>query len=397
MKRSLPLLALLFALFGLHPPVAGAAGTPPLRGRVMDYSISPHRPIARLAVSVQVRRGEQVLRTVPLRTDAQGSFTLAAPPLPAGGTYAVVTQYKGVAYGVAVSAKQATRPFEMPVYDTTTSDADLMAPRVLVAAKRTGSGLAVWEQWTLTNPTDYTHVDADPAAGVGVASIPLPPGATKVTVVPGTGPQAVPAVVEPGAVVVNAVMRPATGLNAESLPQVTFTFEVPTAGDHPTLLVPTRYRIMALKVFAIDGRLVAPGFKATTLTLGGQSVHAWESTMVPPGKTSAVGVDGPPVVASVPTTTPTTTAPAPFPTTPIAAVVGCGFFLVLLLGLLGRVRSVTAWRDRRELRREQNRLVDVIADLDLQRTRGAVEREEYQRRRTRHMAHLLRVTQQLES
>jgi hypothetical protein len=393
MKRSLPLLALLFALSGLHPPVAGAAGTSPLRGRVMDYSISPHRPIAGLAVSMQVRQGEQVLRTVSLRTDAQGSFTVAAPPLPAGGTYAVITHYKGVAYGVAVSAKQATRPFEMPVYDTTTSDAGLMAPRVLVAVSRKGSGLAVMEQWTLTNPTDYTHVDADPAAGVGVASIPLPPGATKVTVLPGTGPQAVPAVVEPGAVVVNAVMRPATGLNAESLPQVTFTFEVPTAGDHPTLLVPTRYRIMALKVFASGARLVAPGFKATTLTLEGQTVHAWESTLVPPGKTSAIGVDGPPVVASVPTST----APAPFPTTLIAAIVGCGFFLVLLLGLLGRVRSVTAWRDRRDLRREQNRLVDVIADLDLQRTRGDVEREEYQRRRARHMAHLLRVTQQLES
>jgi hypothetical protein len=122
-------------------------------------------------------------------------------------------------------------------------------------------------------------------------------------------------------------------------------------------------------------------------------VHAWESTMVPPGSTPAVGVDGPPVVASVPTTT----APAPFPTTPIAAIVGCGFFLVILLGLLGRVRSVTAWRARRDLRREQSRLVDVIADLDLQRTRGAVEREEYQRRRARHMALLLRVTQQLES
>jgi hypothetical protein len=393
MKRSLPLLALLFGLSGLHPPVAGAAGTPPLRGRVMDYSISPHRPIAGLAVSVQVRRGEQILRTVSLRTDAQGSFTLAAPPLPAGGTYAVVTQYKGVAYGIAVPAKQATRPFEMPVYETTTSDANLMAPSVLVAARRTGSGLAVMEQWTLTNPTDYTHVDADPAAGVGVASIPLPPGATNVTVLPGTGPQAVPAVAERGAVVVNAVMRPATGLNAESLPQVTFTFDVPATGDHPTLLVPTRYRIMALKVFATDGKLVAPGFKPTTLTLGGQSVHAWESTMVPPGSTPAVGVDGPPVVASVPKTT----APASFPTTPIAAIVGCGFFLVLLLGLLGRVRSVTAWRNRRDLRREQSRLVDVIADLDLQRTRGDVEREEYQRRRARHMTHLLRVTQQLES
>jgi hypothetical protein len=394
MKRSLPLLALLFALSGLHPSVAGAAGTPQLRGRVMDYSISPHRPIAGLAVSVQVRRGEQVLRTVSLRADAQGSFTLAAPPLPAGGTYAVIARYKGVDYGVAVSAQQASRPFEMPVYDTTTSDANLMAPSVLVVTTRKGSGLAVWEQWTLTNPTDYTHVDADPAAGVGVASIPLPPGATNVNVLPGTGSQAVPAVVEPGAVVVNAVMRPATGLNAESLPQVTFTFEVPTAGDHPTLLVPTRYRIMALKVFASNARLVAPaGFKATTLTLQGQRVPGWESTMVPPGSTSAIGVDGPPVVASAPTTT----APAAFPTTPIAAAVGCGFFLVLLLGLLGRVRSVMAWRDRRALRREQNCLVDVIADLDLQRTRGDVEREEYQRRRARHMAHLLRVTQQLES
>ena len=394
MKRSLPLLALLFALSSLHPPVAAAAGTPPLRGRVMNYSISPHRPIAGLAVSVQVRRGEQVLHTVPLRTDAQGSFTLAAPPLPAGGTYAVITRYKGVDYGVAVSAKQATRPFEMPVYDTTTSDANLMAPRVLVAARRTASGLAVWEQWTLANPTDYTHIDADPAPNVGVASIPLPPGATNVIVRNDTGPQAVPAVAEPGAVVINdTVMRPATGLNAESLPQVTFTFEVPTAGDHPTLLVPTRYRIMALKVFASGAQLVAPGFKATTLTLDGERVPAWESTMVAPGSTSAIGVDGPPVVASVPSTA----APAPFPTTPMAAIVGCGFFLVLLLGLLGRVRSVTAWRERRDLRREQSRLVDVIADLDLQRTRGDVEREEYQRRRARHMAHLLRVTQQLES
>ena len=392
MTRSLPLLALLFALSGLHPPAAGAAG-PPLHGRVMDYSITPHRPVAGLAVSVQVQQAGQTLRTVSVRTDAQGSFTLAAPPLPAGGTYAVIAQYKGVPYGIAVSPKQATRPFEMPVYDTTTSDANLIAPRVLVAAKRTGSGLAVMEQWTLTNPTDFTHVDADPAAGVGVANIPLPPGATNVTVLSGTGPQAVPAVAERDAVVVNAIMRPATGLNAESLPQVTFTFDLPTSGDHPTLLVPTRYLIGALQVFATDGRLVAPGFKATTLTLGGQRVNAWESEAVPPGSTSAVGVDGPPVVASVPTTT----APAPFPTTPIAAIVGCGFFLLLLLGLLGRVRSVTAWRERRDLRREQSRLVDVIADLDLLRTRGDVEREEYQRRRARHMAALLRVTQQLES
>jgi len=330
---------------------------------------------------------------VSLRTDAQGSFTLAAPPLPAGGTYAVIPQYKGVSYGVAVSAKQALQPFEVPVYDTTTSDANLMAPRVLVAARRIRSGLAVMEQWTLANPTDYTHVDADPAAGVGVASIPLPSGATNVTVLPGTGPQAVPAVAERGAVVVNAVMRPASGLNAESLPQVTFTFDMPATGNHPTLLVPTRYLIGALQVFATNARLVAPGFKAMTLTLDGKRVRAWASEAVQPGTTSAVGVDGPPVAASGPTTT----APAPFPTTLIAAIVGCGFVLVILLGLLGRVRSVTAWRARRDLRREQSRLVDVIADLDLQRTRGDVEREEYQRRRARHMAHLLRVTQQLES
>src|SRR2546423_4321906 len=280
MKRSLPLLALLCALSGLYPPVTAAAGTPPLRGRVMDYSISPHRPLAGLAVSVQVRRNEQILHTVPLRTDAQGSFTLAAPPLPAGGTYAVVTQYKGVAYGVAVSAKQALQPFQMPVYDTTTSDANLIAPRVLVAARRTRGGLAVMEQWTLTNPTDYTHVDADPAAGVGVASIPLPSGATNVTVLPGTGPQAVPAVAERGAVVVNAVMRPASGLNAESLPQVTFTFDVPATGNHPTLLVPTRYLIGALQVFATNARLVAPGFKAMTLTLDKKRVRARASEAV---------------------------------------------------------------------------------------------------------------------
>src|SRR5205085_11560718 len=111
MKRSLLLLAVLVALSGLHPPVTAAAGPPPLRGRVMDYSISPHRPIAGLAVSVQVRRGEQILHAVSLRTDAQGSFTLAAPPLPAGGTYAVVTQYKRVAYRAAVPAKQVPRPF----------------------------------------------------------------------------------------------------------------------------------------------------------------------------------------------------------------------------------------------------------------------------------------------
>jgi hypothetical protein len=138
---------------------------------------------------------------------------------------------------------------------------------------------------------------------------------------------------------------------------------------------------------------VAPGFKATTLTLAGQRVRGWEFQAVPPGTTSAVGVDGPPVAASVPTTT----APAPFPTTAFAVIVGCGFFLLLLLGLLGRARSVTAWRERRDLRSEQSRLVDVIANLDLLRTRGDVEREEYQRRRARHMTDLLRVTQQLES
>src|SRR5437764_706674 len=98
--------------------------------------------------------------------------------------------------------------------------------------------------------------------------------------------------------------RTPSGTTAASFRQVTYTFDVPGSADHPTLVVPTHYFIGRLVVFTIGSHLSAPGFTRTTLPVGGHQVPALQAQAVPPGSTLAIGVDGPPAVASV-------TPPAP--------------------------------------------------------------------------------------
>jgi hypothetical protein len=384
---------------GYAQPV-GAAGLPVVHGAVVNLSTTPHRPVGGAPVALQVRRNGRTLATIRGRTDARGNFTLAAPPLVPHASYAVITTYRGVSYSVALTPSQAARPVQVPVYDTTTSDAGLAAMRVVVGLRRTGSGLAVIEQWAFVNAGTRTDVGADATSGRGAVRFPLPPGATHVSI-RNLGPLPATASVQHGAVVVNTILRPATGLNAASFHQATFTFDVPGSAGHPTLLVPTRYFIGRLVVFTIGSHLSAPGFTKTTLPVGVQQVPALQAQAVPPGSTLAIGVDGPPAVASMVPSAPA--RPAPFPLKVVLIVIEAGFGCLLVLGL-GLHRRVSAPagraepagpRDRLSLQRERARLIGAIAELDLQHERGHLAEAEYRRRRAQEKGRLLGVARQL--
>jgi hypothetical protein len=398
---------------GYAQPV-GAARPLIVRGTVVNRSATPQRPVGGGPVALQVRRDGRTVATIRGRTDARGAFTLAAPPLPPHASYAIVTTYKRVPYSVAFTPGQAARPVQVPVYDTTTSDADINAMRVVAGLAHRGRYLTVFEQWDFVNTGARTDVGTAGASGRDAARFPLPSGATHV-VIKDVGPPPATATVQQGNVVVNAIVRPATGMNSASFHRVTFGFDVPTGAVHPTLLFPTRYFIGRLELFAVGSQLFASGFQKTTMTLGGQEVPVLQTQVVPPGSTLAIGVDGPPAVASVVPSTPA--GPPPFPLKEVLILIEAGVGCLLVLGLRRRVstsagRALPAgWsgaqprpsgpaepagpRDRLSLQRERARLIGAIAELDLQHERGRLAEAEYRRRRAQEKGRLLGVARQL--
>jgi hypothetical protein len=250
----------------------------------------------------------------------------------------------------------------------------------------------VFEQWDFVNTGARTDVGTDGASGRDAARFPLPSGATHV-VIKDVGPAPATATVQHGDVVVNAIVRPATGMNSVSFHRVTFGFDVPTGAVHPTLLFPTRYFIGRLEVLAVGSQLFASGFQKTTMTLGGQEVPVLQTQVVPPGSTLAIGVDGPPAVASVVPSTPA--GPPPFPLKEVLILIEAGFGCLLVLGLRRRVSAPTGPRDRLSLQRERARLIGAIAELDLQHERGRVAEAEYRHRRAQEKGRLLGVARQL--
>jgi len=362
------------------------------------------RPVGGVPVTLDVVRGDRPVTVARTRSDARGRFTLDAPSL-AGGGYVAVATYRGVPYGVPVGAMSPARALTLPVYDTTSSDNNLIAPLVQIGMTRTAHGLQVAEEWTVVNPTSVTDVGGDTATGRGSAFLPVPPGASNVQVQPGDTSIDAPATVERGAVSMNTVIRPATGRNAASFHRVKFAFTLPYGPGHPTLRIPTlriptRYLIGSLEVFALGSRLYVPGFSQTALDVGKSHVPGWKTEAVAPNTTTSIGVDGPP--AALPPVGPV--GPPPFPFASVAILAGGGFALLLLLGLTGRAPVPVAEGDagggaRAEppgrLRRERARLVSAIAELDLQYARGRVSPARYQRRRAREKDRLLAIARRL--
>lgn len=368
--------------------LAGALRMMTVRGVVMSFSSTPHRPAQHVAVTLTARRSGASLTVAAGRTDTLGRFALAAPILPKA-TYAVIAVYRGVPYSLAVGAHHAAGALTVPVYDTTSSDDGLAAMRVVIGTRRHGLNLAVIEQWLFTNASTRTDVGAGAPEGRGAAGFPLPAHALGARVL---GAQSnVAAVVQRGRIVVDAVLRPATGLNAASFHQVTFTFDVSGGAGHPTLLIPTRYFIGSLQVFAVGARLFAPGFTQSSVNAGRVTMRKAEAQAVPPGSTLAVGIDGPPVGVAVPALA---TVPLPFPGGLVAVIAELGFGGLLLLGLLVRQNTPTAVPDKQWLSRERARLIDAIAEMDLEHERGEIPDDEYRRRRAGEKSRLLALSRQ---
>ncbi len=375
---------------------AAAASTVRISGTVANGAT--HKPVADEPVALDEARGGATVTVARTRSDTRGRFTFTVPSL-VGDGYAVVATYKGVPYGAPVDARQPSRPLTVSVYDTTPSDSVLIAPLVQIGMARTSQGLQVAEEWTVVNPTTATDVGRDPATGRGVAFFPVPPGASNVSIVAGATTLAAPATVERGAVVMNTVIRPATGRNAASFHQVKFAFTLPYGSDHPTLRIPTRYLIGSLEVFALGGvKIEAPGFTSATLDIGNNRIAGWRQQAVPPNTTVSVGVDGAPAPL-------TPVGPPPFPYASVLILVGGGFALLLFLALGGRApvpataaggaAEGTVPEGSRRLHRERERLVTAIAELDLQYARGRVPPSRYERRRAQEKSRLLDVARKL--
>jgi len=375
---------------------ATAASTVRITGTVANGAT--HKPVANEPVALDEVRGGATVTVARARSNAHGNFTFSVPSL-VGDGYAVVATYKGVPYGAPVDTRSPSRPLTVSVYDTVSSDAGLIAPLAQIGMARTSQGLQVAEEWTVVNPTTATDVGSDPATGRGAAFFPVPPGASNVSIVAGATTLIAPATVERGAVVMNTVIRPATGRNAASFHQVKFAFTLPYGSDHPTLRIPTRYLIGSLEVFSLGGvKLEAPGFTSATLDVDNNRIMGWEQQAVPPNTTVSVGVDGSPAPL-------TPVGPPPFPYASVLILVGGGFVLLLFLALGGRTPvPATATggaaegavpEGLRRLHRERERLVTAIAELDLQFARGRVPPSRYERRRAREKSRLLDVARKL--
>jgi len=375
---------------------ASAASTVRISGTVANGAT--HKPLAGEPVALDEVRASATVTVARARSNAHGNFTFTVPSL-VGDGYAVVATYKGVPYGAPVDARSPSHPLTVFVYDTVSSDAGLIAPLAQIGMARTSQGLQVAEEWTVVNPTTATDVGSDPATGRGAAFFPVPPGASNVSIVAGATTLIAPATVERGAVVMNTVIRPATGRNAASFHQVKFAFTLPYGSDHPTLRIPTRYLIGSLEVFSLGGvKLEAPGFTSATLDVDNNRIMGWEQQAVPPNTTVSVGVDGAPAPL-------TPVGPPPFPYASVLILVGGGFVLLLFLALGGRTPvPATATggaaegavpEGLRRLHRERERLVTAIAELDLQFARGRVPPSRYERRRAREKSRLLDVARKL--
>jgi hypothetical protein len=374
---------------------ATAASTVRISGTVANGAT--RKPIADAPVALDELRGGATVTVARTRSDTRGRFTFSVLALTGNG-YAVVAAYKGVPYGAQVDPRSPSRPLTVSVYDTVSSDAGLIAPLAQIGMARTEQGLQVAEEWTVVNPTTATDVGRDPATGRGAAVFPVPPGASNVSIMAGATTLTAPATVERGAVVMNTVIRPATGRNAASFHQVKFAFTLPYGPGHPTLRIPTRYLIGSLEVFSL-GRvtLEAPGFTSATLDVDNNRIAGWRQQAVPPNTTVSVGVDGAPVPL-------TPVGPPPFPYASVLILVGGGFALLLFLALGSRAPIPATATGRsaglglggsRGLRHERERLVAAIAELDLQYARGRVPPSRYERRRAREKSRLLDVARKL--
>ncbi len=375
---------------------ATAASTVRITGTVANGAT--HKPVANEPVALDEAHGGATVTVARARSDTRGRFTFSVPSL-VGDGYAVVATYKGVPYGAPVNARSPSRPLTVSVYDTTSSDSVLIAPLAQIGMARTAQGLQVAEEWTVVNPTTATDVGSDPATGRGAAFFPVPPGASNVSIVAGATTLIAPATVERGAVVMNTVIRPATGRNAASFHQVKFAFTLPYGSGHPTLRIPTRYLIGSLEVFSLGGvKLEAPGFTSATLDVDNNRIAGWRQQAVPPNTTVSVGVDGAPAPL-------TPVGPPPFPYASVLILVGGGFVLLLFLALgsrapvpatmTGGAAEGAVPEGLRRLHRERERLVTAIAELDLQYARGRVPPSRYEQRRAREKSRLLDVARKL--
>lgn len=370
-------------------PVYAVAGLV-IRGMVTNATTHHAAPYA--PVTLRVQQGGRVLAGASGQADARGAFALAAPPLPAGATYTVATTYRGVPYSATLDRRTASRPVQLAVYDTTVSDAALLVPNATIGVRRAGRTLAVIAQWTFVDASLVTDVGTGSGSARRTAAFPLPSGATNVAVRAGLGAGSVAASVERGAIVVHTILRPNRTFDPATYPRVTFTFDLPYAAGHPTLLIPTPYAVVKLDVFSLGSRIVAPGFNRVVLGFGGQRINAFEAQNLAPRVLVPIGVDGPPAVPPAPAVP---TGPPPFPTWSVAILAAGGFVLLLLLALGNRVPAAAPVQDD-ALRRERARLIAGIAELDLQHARGRVPASRYRRQREQEKGRLRVLSRQLE-
>jgi hypothetical protein len=272
-------------------------------------------------------------------------------------------------------------------------DDGIAVMRLTVGIRRQGQRLDVIEDWLYANAGKTTDAGLD-GRGQGAVTFLLPQGATNVQIKTANPPKAI-ASPNSDTVVVNAVIRPASGLNTASLHHLTAVFSLPGAGAQPTLLLPTRYFIGVLQVFALGSRLYAPGFTQTTLQ-GDKSIPAFSKEAVAPGSTLAIGIDGPPAAAPATGIVPAVVAPN-FPTVTVAIMSALGFGLLLAFGAFGRRPLALASGKPPELLKQRAQLIDDIAELDLLHARGQIREVEYRHRRSEARAHLLTVARQLDN
>lgn len=365
----------LFILACLFPVIAAPAHAASLGegigGRVIDRSRGQEFGVPHLLVVWVQNRGSSGHVVAQAVTDADGRFSFRHVPRAQEKGSVILTSYQGVRYAVPVQRTAPSHRLILAVYDATSSDTGLIAPRVQIGMTRVRGGVAVIEDWLLANARSPARTDrgSGPLPGQGAARLPLPARAQHVVV--RYVEQGASAIVAGGAVVLNDILLPATGLNAASFHEVIVEFLVPSTRSHPTVPLPIHYLVGSLQLFAPRSRLVVPGLHAATLMVDGHRVAGLEGEGLAAGTLLIVGVDGPP-----PSALPVLQGPGTL--VPILSIGAFGGFALLLFAFMSRG---AVHPDPLALQRRREGLIARIAGLDVAYEEGALSKTTYERRR----------------
>ncbi|NLG51336.1 MAG: hypothetical protein GX552_14605 [Chloroflexi bacterium] len=170
MSKRILWLLLLLGLLLTTASAATAQETAPkgtLTGQVVNGTEGGESP-GGLEVTVWAMQNGERVRSQVVTADAEGRFAVNDLDTSAEWTYLLQTTYQDVTYAqgpLQFEAGQAALATMLPVYETTTDDANIVIERVHLIFSEQERGLAVAELYVFTNTGDCTYIGQEELDG----------------------------------------------------------------------------------------------------------------------------------------------------------------------------------------------------------------------------------------